>query len=297
MEGPGWLEGLRWSYRLRARVALAPWEAGEALRAERGSLVWVGHGYRLARVDSKGGGLVVLDGAPFPVEALEWASRRRVIIAYVEGEGVSAVEWRRGSGYVKLAPTRPGWPPTIEIDGIHMHRVEGVDPLTDARAKVRAARVRRGHRVLDTCAGAGYTVRASLEAGASEVVAFEASEAVLWVDERNPWSEWLGRGEVRLYHADATRAIEALPDGYFDRVIHDPPRLTGATSGLYSTEFYRQLYRVLRPGGILYHYTGNPGRLKRLNLPGRVASRLRSVGFEDVRVDPRSLGVVARKPR
>ena len=199
-------------------------------------------------------------------------------------------------GYTKLAPTRPGWPPTLEVDGIHMHRVSGVDPLTDARLKVRAARVRGGHRVLETCAGAGYTVRASLEAGASEVVAFEVSEAVLWIAERNPWSSWLGMPEVRLYHADAVEAVGFLPDSSFDRVIHDPPRFTSATSGLYSLDFYRELYRILRPGGILYHYTGEPGRLRRLGLPGKTAARLEQAGFRVVRrFDPRIQGLVAVK--
>ncbi len=294
----GGLEARRWRYTLRARLVLAPWEAAELLKASPGSVVWTGHGYRPARVEASTSDEVVVDGVSLPREALEWAAERRVVIAYVEGEGLQVVEWRRGGAYVKLAPTRPSWPPTLEIDGIHMHRVESVDPLTDARLKVRAARMRRGHRVLETCAGAGYTVRASLEAGASEVVAFELSEAVLWVDERNPWSSWLGRGEVRLYNADATKAVEELPDDYFDRIIHDPPRLTGTTSGLYSTEFYRHLYRVLKPGGILYHYTGNPGGLRGLNLPGRVAGRLESVGFEILRrFDERTLGVIARKPR
>lgn len=294
----GGIEARRWRYKLRARLALAPWEASELLKARPGSIVWTGHGYKPARVDSTSGDEVVVDGIPLPREVLEWASRRRVIIAHIEDEGVEVVEWRRGGSYVKLAPTKPGWPPTLEIDGIHMHRVEEVDPLTDARLKVRAVRVRRGHRVLETCAGAGYTVRASIEAGAAEIVAFEVSRAVLWVDERNPWSSWLGRDEVRLYNADVVEAIEELPDNYFDRVIHDPPRLTGSTSSLYSTSFYMHLYRVLKPGGILYHYTGNPGRLKGLNLPGRVAGRLESVGFEIIkRFDGKTLGVIARKPR
>ena len=219
---------------------------------------------------------------------------RRILV--LEGGEWRVAEVRAGS-YYKLAPTRPGAPPTLEIDGIHMHRVKGADPLSDARLKARAARIGRGHRVLDLCTGLGYTALAALERGARLVHSVEVDENVLWLAERNPWSKRLGDSRVTLILGDALEVALELPSGYYDRVIHDPPRFTGRTSHLYSLDLYREIHRVLRPGGILYHYTGEPGRLRRLNLPGRVARLLREAGFEGVRWLPGVEGLVARKPR
>lgn len=203
----------------------------------------------------------------------------------------------RGSSYYKLYPTSPSTPPTLEIDGIHMHRITGSDPHRDTLAKINAARIRRGSRVLDTCMGLGYTAIYSLDSGASLVVSFEVSEEVLLLAEYNPWSWRLSDARITILHNDVTEAIHYLPEGYFDRVIHDPPRLTSSTGDLYSRRFYGELYRVMKPGGILFHYTGEPGKLRRINLPGRVASRLKETGFIVKYYDGRARGVVAVRPR
>ncbi len=231
-------------------------------------------------------------GLPSPSSGV-WGERR--ILIY-EG-GTWRVAEVRGRHYYKLVPTKPGAPPTLEIDGIHMHRVAGSDPWSDTLSKVRAARLGRGHRVLDICTGLGYTAIAALKRGARTVHTIEVDENVIWLAERNPWSRALASERVVLIHGDAARVVWQLPDGYYDRIIHDPPRFTSSTSSLYSLDFYRRLYELLRPGGILYHYTGEPGRHRRARFPQRVAGLLREAGFERVHWDPPSLGVVARKPR
>ena len=69
----------------------------------------------------------------------------------------------------------------------------------------------------------------------------------------------------------------------FDVVIHDPPSLTLATY-LYSTEFYKQIFRILKPKGKLYHYTGAPGsKNRKINLVGNVSAKLKRIGFKDVK--------------
>lgn len=210
--------------------------------------------------------------------------------------GLVPLEVRRG-GYYKLLPVARGKPPTLEINGIHMHRTSGTDPDRDTRAKIRAARIKRGVRVLDTCMGLGYTAIYSARRGASHVLTVEVDDAVLYLAERNPWSWPLGDEGITVVHGSVLEVVEALEDESFDRIIHDPPRFTSSTGDLYGLGFYRELYRILRPGGILFHYTGRPGRLRRINLPGRVASRLEKAGFEVVGFDERALGVVAFKPR
>jgi len=285
-----------YEYAPRREPILTPWDA-QTLLARQGPLKisWGktrAHAYRE-------GGIVVLtvEGGRYeiPVDQLEQAARDPGRVYAVTPRGLRPVE-ARGPGYYKLVPVHPRSPPTLEISGIHMHRVSGTDPLRDTRAKLRAARVRRGVSVLDTCMGLGYTAVGSLLAGASHVVTVEVDENVLLMAEYNPWSRRLGDPRVDIIRGDATRVVERLEDESFDRII-DPPRLSPRTGDLYGEEFYRELYRVLKPGGVLFHYTGDPGRLRKLNIPGRVAGRLRRAGFLVEGFDREAMGVVAVRGR
>jgi predicted methyltransferase len=56
--------------------------------------------------------------------------------------------------FYKLIPTST-WP-TLEISGIHMHRIKKVDPKTDTELKLKALGRIYGV-VLDICTGLGYT--------------------------------------------------------------------------------------------------------------------------------------------
>ncbi len=268
---------------------LAGWEVVEALERCPSGTVSVGNGLYTARLECRDGTICVA-GACF--ERPEGVKPDAMY--YVEGGLLRPVEVRAPDAYMRLRVPAPRVHATLEINGIHMHRVGGPTPWEDTLAKVRAARVRRGDVVLDTCTGLGYTAIASLLRGARLVWSFEIDERVLWCAERNPHSSLLEADEVILVHGDVTRGVERLPDEYFTVVIHDPPRLTGATGDLYSLEFYRQLYRVLKPGGRLFHYTGRPhgGRI----LQG-VARRLREAGFERVRWVEEAQGFTAIKPR
>ncbi len=210
-------------------------------------------------------------------------------------DGLREVSGYGKYGYVKLKIPKKMWPPTVEINGIHMHPMVDVDPVSNAEDKVRLARVRRGMRVLDIGTGLGYTAIAASRRGAF-VVTIEVNELVLWAAERNPYSWPLSGTSIVILLGDAFTLVEMLGDKVFDRVIHDPPRYSIA-GDLYSADFYRELHRVLKPGGILYHYTGEPGRHSNLNIIKGVKDRLRAVGFVDVKYVDRVQGVIARKPR
>jgi predicted methyltransferase len=197
-----------------------------------------------------------------------------------------------GSGYeqaarytislFKLVPTDWG-PPTFEIDGIKMLPTAKVSPYADAQRKVGLIAA-RGKTVLDTCGGLGYFAAWCLQDGATRVLSFEKHAGVLWLRSLNPWSPDSPWQEppgpaLQLAHGDVAQEIRALPDRSVDAILHDPPRFAIAGE-LYSQAFYGQLARVLRPGGIMFHYTGAPNSVSRgRKLAREVVTRLRHAGF------------------
>jgi predicted methyltransferase len=209
-------------------------------------------------------------------ELEELAEDERTIHAITQA-GLVPVEVR-SDHYYKLVNTGRGHAPTLEIDGIHMHRVSDVKPEQDAAMKVSLLGRLRGKRVLDTCTGLGYTAIEALRRGASEVVTVEVDANVLSLAELNPWSRQLSSDGVRVMHGDVTELIRGMGDGSFDAVVHDPPRFSLAGE-LYSLEFYRELSRVLRRGGLMVHYVGRPGHLSGKRVHVGVMRRMREAGF------------------
>jgi hypothetical protein len=215
-------------------------------------------------------------------------SCRERSIYYWDGESFCPAS-RYGTALVKLVPTEWG-PPTFEIDGIKMLVTAQVSPWEDARRKVALIEP-RGKVVLDCCAGLGYFAAWCLEGGAVRVLSFEKSPEVLWLRSLNPWSP-PAQERLSLEHDDVVARVAALPDASVDAVLHDPPRF-GIAGELYSLDFYRQLARVLRRGGRLFHYTGAPNRLSGgRDLTREVARRLREAGFT---TEPSGDGVLGRR--
>lgn len=190
---------------------------------------------------------------------------------------------------LKLVPTEWG-PPTFEIDGIKMLPTAQVSPYEDARRKVALIRP-RGKTILDTCGGLGYFAAGCLESEAVQILSYEKSADVLWLRSLNPWSP-APDARLQLTHADVTQQIESLPDRSVDAILHDPPRF-GIAGELYSQACYDQLARVLRPRGLLFHYTGSPNKLTSgRDVPREVQQRLSRAGFA---ADLSGDGVLARK--
>ncbi len=197
--------------------------------------------------------------------------------------------------YYRLMAVRNCKAPTLEINGIHMHRIKGICPWDDAASKVKMLGIRKSDLVLDTCTGLGYTAIASLRFGARKVYTIEIDENVLTISGLNPWSRFLENENIIILLGNTFDAIDYFKDYIFDKVIHDPPRFSLAGE-LYSEKFYHKLFRVIKPKGKLFHYVGKPGEaIGRKSITKGVINRLMKVGFIIIRkVD---IGVIAQKPR
>jgi len=232
-------------------------------------------GKRIVRVDS-----TTVRVGPHILQRSELRHARRANVLYgMRNERLEKLQLFRERLY-KLAPT-PGFP-ALEIDGIRMHRTQGMLPEAEAEVKVKCLDLRRGQSMLDICTGLGYSAQAAARRGVA-VVTLEKDEAVLELARENPCSleffRFVSLGQIRPVICDAARFIEVLPAGSFDRIMHDPPTFSLAGE-LYSLGFYVELRRVIREDGLMLHYTGQPGsRYRRLDLGRSVSKRLREAGF------------------
>ena len=198
----------------------------------------------------------------------------------------------RSVGYYKLAPTNGA--PLLEISGVKMHISKGTDPFTSASEMAQQA-VSKGDRVLDCCSGLGYAAIAAHRLGACEVLTIELSPEVMGLRAQNPWSKDLGNEGIVQQQGSSYELIQTMSAISFDSVVHDPPRFSLAGE-LYSETFYREIFRVLRQGGRLFHYTGNPHVIKTgSNFVDGVIRRLKAAGFKNVVKVEHLMGVSAQK--
>lgn len=194
--------------------------------------------------------------------------------------------------FYKLFSTRDL--PCLEISGIRMHCVgKGVKAST--LTMVEQLKPLKGI-VLDTCAGLGYTTIMIADTPRVEkVYAFEVDKNVLEIARHNPFSEKLfSNKKIRLKNKDVFSGLKEFPDSFFDRILHDPPRFALAGE-LYGREFYKKLFRVLKPSGILFHFTGSPGEKQGKGFKAGVVKRLRGTGFRKIKIIDKALGVRAVK--
>jgi uncharacterized protein len=183
--------------------------------------------------------------------------------------------------------------PTMLVAGFTMHRIKGCDPYEDGLAKVRAVAPVRG-LLLDTCTGLGYSAIEAARAGA-RVYTIELDPTTQEIARQNPWSQPLfDHAGITRHLGDGAALVETFADGTFDRIIHDPP-VRSLAGELYGEAFYRELCRVLRTTGRLFHYVGNPDRRSTASVMPGVMKRLRTAGFSRVRSRPDAFGVIAEK--
>jgi predicted methyltransferase len=192
---------------------------------------------------------------------------------------------------VSLMPTEGA--PTMLLAGFPMHRIKDVDPMQDTRMKVGALKPRNG-QALDTATGLGYT-GVELAKRVDRVVTIELDPAVVEVARLNPWSAELFRDpKIERRIGDTYDEIENFEDSSFDWILHDPPTFSLA-GDLYSRDFYRELLRVLKSGGKIFHYVGDLASRSGRSVGDGAVRRLNEAGFIRVARSNDAFGIVAYK--
>ena len=190
-----------------------------------------------------------------------------------------------------LLPTKRT--PSMLIAGFTMHRIVDIDPMQDTLKKIATLTPITG-RVLDTATGLGYT---AIEAAktAEQVVTIELDPGAQEIAQLNPWSRNLFTNpRIQQIMGDAYEVVPTFEDNSFSAILHDPPVFSLAGE-LYSGAFYRELYRILKRGGKLFHYIGNLESKSSGTVVRGALKRLQESGFTRVVKRPEAFGVVAYK--
>lgn len=229
-------------------------------------------------------------------EFIEWSKLEEIAdrerdIYYVENGEIVPLSIA-GDHFYKLVLVKWGHPPTLEIDGIHMHRIKDVTPEEDTKMKLSLLGNITCSKILDTCMGLGYTAIESIKRGACNVKTFEIDENVLKIASLNSWSRQLEHEKIEIYHEDVFKGVEEYSE-YFEAIIHDPPRISLAGE-LYSLDFYEKLARSLKKNGRVVHYVGQPGIRSGKKIWRGVIERMRRAGFQ-AKYDPASRCIYGKK--
>ncbi len=281
------------------RLVLSHYQAESLLEARRQA--------RAVATTSPDLGLSIIDvslspeGVKFPAgEQLVWEEIEKIASTenncfLVQGRSIQKIQVfsEETNRLYTLYPTPRA--PTMLVSGIPMHRIKGTDPWQDTLAKIKTIGPIAG-LVLDTATGLGYTAIAAAQT-ADEVTTVELDPAAAEIANLNPWSQPLfDNARIHRLIGDSFDEVGNFGTSSFSRIIHDPPMFKLA-GDLYSEEMYRQLFRVLRHGGKLFHYVGDLESRSGRSIVHGVVKRLQQAGFSRVTPHPEAFGLTAVKGR
>ncbi len=234
----------------------------------------------------------------FPHSALLWSDAEKIArdensCFIVDTDGIHKIktfsEWTNRA--YSLYPTTSA--PTMLVAGFPMHRIKDSDPHRDTLAKIKTLSPVSGN-VLDTATGLGYTA-IEMSKPAQQVITIELDPAAQEMCRANPWSRALfDNPKITQRIGDSYEIVPTFAANFFDAILHDPPTMSLA-GDLYAQEFYGELYRVLKHGGKLFHYIGDPESKFGANMTRGVTERLKRAGFKRVKPVPQAFGVLAYK--
>jgi len=238
-------------------------------------------------------GVVFPDGERVDWQGLEKIRASEVNCFLIEENSIKSIQVfsEYTNRVCSLMPTKGA--PSMLIAGFVMHRIKDIDPMQDTLRKIASITPVVG-RVLDTATGLGYT---AIEAAktAEQVVTIELDPGAQEIARLNPWSQALfDNPKIEQIMGDACEVVQTFADESFARIIHDPPTFSLA-GDLYSGAFYRELYRILKRGGRLFHYIGDPNSKASGGVTRGALRRLQEAGFSRVVRRAEAFGVVAYK--
>jgi predicted methyltransferase len=278
-------------------VVLSHFQAHPILEARQNrqdeALASLDLGLTTARVKIEAARVIFPDGQSLDWGALEKIADAAAACFVVEGNTAKKIQFFSEAldRHYSLMPTQRA--PTMLISGLPMHRIKGIDPHEDTLRKMKAIAPLHG-RVLDTATGLGYTAIQAAQS-AEQVVTIELDATALQVARLNPWSQALfDNPRIQQIVGDSFEEVPHFDGESFSCVVHDPPTFSLAGE-LYSEEFYRELYRVLRRNGRLFHYIGDLDSPSGARVSKGAMRRLQSAGFARVVRRPEAFGLVAYK--
>lgn len=239
------------------------------------------------------------EGVRFAIgERLDWASVEKIsqskVNCYtVNANGMQSVQIfsQETNRLCSLMPTQGA--PTMLIAGFVMHRIKDIDPWQHAQRMIASLAPVSGS-MLDTATGLGYTAILATRT-AESVTTIELDPGVQAIAQLNPWSQELFvNPKITQVMGDAYEVVPTFASESFDRIMHDPPALKLAGE-LYSGAFYRELCRILKHSGRLFHYVGDPDSKASSGITHGVVRRLQEAGFSYVVRRAQAYGVVAYK--
>ncbi len=198
---------------------------------------------------------VLLTGLALSERLLDWSERQ----AYAE-----PVVLARSTPYQRIVLTQSGARVRLFLNGNLQFSSDDEYRYHEALVHPGLAALPQAQRVLVLGGGDGMAVREVLRyPGVHEVVLVDLDSAMTGLFHHNRLladlnGGALGSPRVRMVNADAYQWLRTT-DARFDFVVCDFPDPSNFSLGkLYSTAFYRQLRRVLAPGGRLVVQSTSP---------------------------------------
>jgi len=209
---------------------------------------------------------------------------------FLDDQGLRKIAFfsRVTNKFYKLMPTKD-WP-TISIASTPMHRRDS--PKKDSYNKIDL--IRPYGEVLDTCMGLGYTaILASQKA--KKVITYERDKTVFMIAKMNPLSKALFMtANISIEKRDVNLAIKEIKSYVFDCIIHDPPTFK-ISPELFSEQFYKEMYRVLKEKGKVFHYAPLYKVKQGFDFPKKIKEKLKKTGFKNISYSQDSGGFLCQK--
>ena len=183
----------------------------------------------------------------------------------------------------KLIPT--SFRPILKISATSMHKMPFIEKIK---------KLKLNGKILDSGTGLGYTAIAASQ-HAKQVITIEWDPNVIEIAKLNPYSlEIYEKKNIKQINADFTKEVKKFKTNEFDNIILDAGTVH-QSGDFFSTNNYKEVYRVLKPNGKLFHYLPQSGIMRGRDYIGEIIKRLKTLDFKNITRDDESSSIEAEK--